>query len=335
MSGQNNDLIKTSIDFNLFNETFRKFVEFLQDPWYKGRLYENKEVWERFYSSKYTIEDAFEVVEEFYNGIGFENYRDGYLKIYGIFQSLYLIQDSLNNIYNIVFKKERNTNIEKNFQVKYPKLLEVRYLRNRISGHPSKNKHFENIYISRPTISKFHFQIIKYYPENKLYKQKTDFLTINLKHQIDFQTNAMVGIITEIKEEAKSLINNHKMIHSNTKLADGFQNIRYNFEKLFNFIYGNEDFHFGKICFELIRETYNEKFNQLKERVESLEFLEHFTLNDITIQYLFNRINKYFSESIPIDKIEGEIFVGKLEELLKSFKESLNDLDENYQEMIK
>lgn len=326
--------LDTKNDFQLFRKTFAKFIDYLQEPWYKSKLQKDKEILERFYSSKYTIEDAFEVVEEFYNSEGFENYSDGYLKIYGIFQSLYLIQDSLNNIYNIVFDKERNTSIEKNFQYKYSNLLEVRYLRNKISGHPSKNKHFENIYISRLTILKFSFQISKYYPEKTSYKKQTSFQTINLKDQVELQTSAMVDIMQEINNAVICQINNHRLAYKDIKLIEGFHTSRHNFEKTFYFLSTGQDFVYSKLCFEEIQSTYNEKFNQVKERLECIELFEDLPMLDEKIQYLFKRVDSYFSKPNQIEKLEAEILIEKLEQIINDFKDILRELDDKYQKLI-
>lgn len=315
------DVLKLFIDLdNLLIE----FSNSYQDPWYKGKLYSNKEHWESFLASKYVFEDSLEGIKYFYKSDGFQNYEDGYIKIYGILQALYLMQDAIMNFYRIIFGKKLD------FKKMCPNSDKVRQLRNNISGHPYSDFNKEATYISRITIRKFSFDSIMYSPQDNEYSKETNHEKVNLKNLIELQMPESYQIILEITKKIESDIMEHKNKYKNIKLSSGFEMMGYYFSKSFELFFDYDEKTLGKNNFLMIKDLYHGKYNELEERLESLDFLEIFKENKIYLDYLIDRIDAHIKGTRKLDNKEGVIFLEALQSRMEVFVDSLKNLDEEY-----
>ncbi len=105
-------------------------------------------------------------------GIG-EKENEKYLKLYGLFQAVFLQQDSLINLNQILLKTKPEIKSNSNWK-------KIREIRNLTTGHPTNYIRKHNIrrcFISRITITKDKFEIIIW--NNN--KKKIEFKEINLK----------------------------------------------------------------------------------------------------------------------------------------------------------
>lgn len=318
-----NDILEV---FAELDKLLFEFTNIYQDPWYKGKLYSNKENWESFFASKYMFEDSFEGVKYFYRSEGFQNHEDGYIKIYGVLQALYLMQDAVMNFYKIVFNKKLE------FKNKYPNSEKVRQIRNNITGHPYSDWNKEATYISRITINKFSFHSIMWYPKDKSYSKQTNHETINLKSLIELQIPESYQLILDISKKIKSDIMNHKKKYKNVKLSEGFDNKGYYFSKTFALFFENDDIDYAKTMFKMIKELYLKKYKELEDRLETLDFVEHFTENKKYMDYLIERIERHIDGTNILDNIEGYIFLENLQTRMDGFEESLKQIDKEYEE---
>jgi hypothetical protein len=113
-----------------------KIRELINKPILKSLLLKDHKNWNLMCGSLDTLESA-QLAMDSYNCLNKDNIKDigQHLIIYGLFQSLYVQQDSVLNLcksMGIPLPKE------KDIKNKYPELYKVRQLRNKGIGHPSR-----------------------------------------------------------------------------------------------------------------------------------------------------------------------------------------------------
>lgn len=125
----------------------------LYDIYFKGKL----DDWNAFCVALDTLDDSCLSLLYFEShGLGRQD-GEKYLKLYGLFQSIFLQQDAISEIYQIFVKKKLNPATDSNW-------MKIRNLRNLTAGHPIKKtsggKGLQRCFISRVTISEKGFQLI-------------------------------------------------------------------------------------------------------------------------------------------------------------------------------
>ena len=120
------------------------------------------------------------------------NYGGQYIFIYGLLQALFLQQNALMDIAEVL---NFGLNFEKNGI--YPELYEIREIRNKVVGHPTKRKYGKEWRsthsIVRTSMTKESFEIRSKYKEQK----ESEFEEINTLKYISVQ-----------EEKVKEIINN-------------------------------------------------------------------------------------------------------------------------------
>jgi hypothetical protein len=151
-----------------------------------------------------------------------------YLIIYGLFQALYVQQDSVSNLcdsMNIDFKI-------KDIETQHPELYEIRQLRNKGIGHPSgegkgKTKNIHSMLIDNDSIELFS------YTETGEFS----FAKYKISDCIEKQNQSLCGILQKVIEKMRSIEKEHKSKYMQNKLRDCFpRDPHYCFEKIFQTI---------------------------------------------------------------------------------------------------
>ena len=137
----------------------------------------NRENWDRICSSSDVINDTIGAVASYVKS----DYPDDdiglkYIFIYGLLQALYLQQDAVENLFKALHDCYPQS---KNFCYKRSDELEaVRFLRNEATGHPTGTHSGIFTYISRGTLSKWHFTRLCSF--NSKEKEGNQFLPVDL-----------------------------------------------------------------------------------------------------------------------------------------------------------
>lgn len=166
-----------------------------------------------------------------YNRLNKDNIKDigEHLIIYGLFQALYVQQDSVLNLcksMGIPFPKG------KDIKSKYSKLYKVRQLRNKGIGHPSKEekgkiKSIHNMLIDNDSIELFSYTETGKFSHTK-YK---------ISECIEKQNQSLCGILRKVIGKMGSIEKEHKDKYMQNKLRDCFpRDPYYCFEKIFQTI---------------------------------------------------------------------------------------------------
>jgi len=143
----------------------------------------------RIQSALYAFEDSQSVIEDYKNLKNFKATDSGYLKLYGIFQALFVQQDSLKNLRIAI------NNSQTNFYEDYKGLYSVRNIRNMTIDHPTDERG-EYFLISQMSINKYGYQMIGY-----LKSGKTTTININIYKLLTIQENGVVKIMNLINSE--------------------------------------------------------------------------------------------------------------------------------------
>lgn len=132
-----------------------------------GELQKRDRDWRKLCASMDTIEDTEEAIIIYKNLPDFSADDGAYLYLYGLFQVLFVQQDSVNALNNALFDED----ISFQDMGKYSDLKKVREIRNDLFGHPADrtdpDEGNRSHIISRMTISKEFFQALDYYTKRK------------------------------------------------------------------------------------------------------------------------------------------------------------------------
>lgn len=162
-----------------------------------------------------TIEST-QVALDSYNCLDKDNIKDTgleYVIVYGLFQSLYVQQDS---VYNLCKSIDVPVPKKRDLAAKYPELYRIRQLRNKGIGHPSShrtnNTHTILIYFNRGS-----FELFSYTEAGELSSS-----TYEISKCIKEQSQSLCGIIQQVIEKMKSIEQEHKEEYMQNKLTDCF-----------------------------------------------------------------------------------------------------------------
>jgi hypothetical protein len=150
-----------------------------------------------------------------------------HLIIYGLFQALYVQQDSVLNLcksIGIPLPKE------KDIKNKHPQLYEVRQLRNKCIGHPSREGKTNNIHTM--LIDKDSVELFSYTETGKFSCTK-----YKISDCIEKQNRTLCGILRKVIKKIRSMEKEHKAKYKQNKLKGCFpRDPQYCFEKIFQAI---------------------------------------------------------------------------------------------------
>ena len=150
-----------------------------------------------------------------YNCLDKDNIKDtgrDYLIIYGLFQSLYVQQDSVLNLcksIDIQIPKK-----EKDIKAKYPELYIIRQLRNKSVGHPSNEgaNNTHGMLIEGDSVKLFS------YSEAGEFSHSTH----NISECLETQNKLLCKIVQQVIEKMKLMEQEHKDKYMENKLRDCF-----------------------------------------------------------------------------------------------------------------
>lgn len=188
--------------------------EFVNDTHKHYELRQNAAKFSQLVSALDTIEDAEEAVLAFpivslEGAVGFK-----YLAIYGLLQALFIQQDAVTHLCEAL-------GIQNHFK-NYPRLLEIRGIRNDSIGHPT-NRRGRNgkptayNQILRMTMSKQKFQLLSHYGDGT-HQSREVVISDIISEQRQFVSQMLIGVLGQLKAEHKA----HKEKFRMEKLAQIF-----------------------------------------------------------------------------------------------------------------
>ena len=252
------------------------------------------------------------------------NYGGQYIFIYGLLQALFLQQNALMDIAEVLnfgLKFEKNGT--------YSELYEIREIRNKVAGHPTKRKHREEWKsthsIVRTSMTKESFEIRSKYKEQK----ESEFEEINTLKYISVQEEKVKEIINNLISQMKKLDKEIKMKFANDKMSDLFRDPQINnyFDWL---IYYFAEENIGsisqaKIAIRNINKIYQNFKNKYVERFHKRKEIE-----ERDIESLINIFENWFDKNLHIEKKVMYFLTKQLKIEFYKLKETAENIDNEF-----
>ena len=179
-------------------------------------LLKDQKKWNLMCGSLDAIEST-QLAVDSYNCLNKDNIKDigQHLIVYGLFQALYVQQDSVSNLcksMDILIPKN-----DKDFKTQYPELYEIRQLRNKGIGHPTPNEKYKTKSTHSMLIKKDSIELFSYTETGEF-----RFTTYKISDCIETQNQSLCGFIQQVIEKMKLMEQEHKDKYMQNKLRDCF-----------------------------------------------------------------------------------------------------------------
>jgi len=197
-----------------------KIRELINKPVLNSLLSQDHKKWNLMCGSLDAIQYAQSAVDS-YNCLNKDNIRDigQHLIIFGLFQALYVQQDSVSNLCE-------SMDIALDIKTQYPELYEIRQLRNKGIGHPSREGKTNNIHSM--LIDNDSIELFSYTETGEF-----SFTKHKISDCIEKQNQSLCGILQKVIKKMRSIEKEHKNKYKQNKLKDCFPaDSQYCFEKI-------------------------------------------------------------------------------------------------------
>lgn len=286
--------------------------------------------WSQFFSALDTIDDTCVAIDKFGKNKGDYFNQNPYLSIYGLLQALFLQQDATRHLKQAILGKDIN------FKKEYPKLFEIRQLRNETIGHPTKkendrgksnyrNNEVAYCTIDRSSLSNEGFGYMLWM------NLKTDHKHIKFREIIDFQEDNLGIELSKILNEIEKEEMNHMEKFKNEKLANYLSkktlyevNLIYGVRWDDNLAWPSFDYYFKQ--YKMIRSGLEARYGQFGTSLRIPGTAEVIKKLD----YVFSKLD-IFKNTKKFDEYEFEVYVDALDAGLKELGEHLILTDKEFE----
>lgn len=309
-------------------EEIRKLINDNEKQYF---LIQNKPMWNQLCSSLNTIEDT-DVAIKSYEDLD-ENQEDGvkYLMLYGVLQSLYVQQDAVRNLCEVLDIKISYKD--------YPNLENIRIIRHKTTGHPTKitrktnGIRHQSSYVMKFNTSK-DYTLASYSDRGK--DSFSEISIINLiKPQRETLSKILTAVIKTLKKEKKEF----KRKYKEDKLSSVIpQTSDYHIQKFFDVIWGEGDPKITlAIDFKSIQHIFEDLKNKLKAKGLSID--TYGSIKEIYdfIEYPMEALKTYLlkkqnREETNINDITAHIFVFFIQYQIEQLRNILKEIDEEIED---
>jgi predicted HTH domain antitoxin len=220
----------------------------------------------------------------------------------------------------------------------YPKLKEIREIRNESIGHPTKRNRgkgqtISSNFISRLSLSFGGFELYSSYSNGKSDKKNVSIPKL-IADQRKYISDILTSMILKLKEEEM----NHKMKYRNEKLVSIFSStLDYHFEKVFESIFKSKSASFGEINLQQIDKTLDAFREALEKRGIELETYDSINYVYELIDYPLNELKDFFHNlksgmETNINEKTAYIFTFFLNKQVSELRQMAQEIDEEYSE---
>ncbi len=295
----------------------------INNPQKHYRLRQNKALFYQLCSSLDVIEDTEDAIGAYTEKDFGQDKPSHYLAVYGLLQAIYVQQDAVINLCEALGIKDDINN--------YPKLKEIREVRNNTVGHPTKRERHKkgqpNSYhhISHVTLNKSGFTLASYFSDGSS-AQFRDIKTPELIiEQRKFISSILTTLINNLEAEEKA----HKEKFRMEKLIEIFpETLVYDFEKLLEGIFNDEDAALSDAKLEIIIDVIN-KFHEAVGR-RNMDSYERLQDDYELIKYAAINLRKYFRGKNGIENPAAQIYYFFLQHKVDELKAYAQEIDNEY-----
>ncbi len=205
--------------------------DLINKPLIKSPLLKNGALWDQLRSCLDVIEDSEFAIDAYFDREFGESIGEHYLRVYGLLQALFVQQNAVRDLNESLGIPNPLNN--------YPRLKEIKEIRNASSGHPTKKvtkKQRSYHHISQSTLKPDRFQLVSFFGNGT-----SKFEDISIPDMLADQRTCISEIFTLVIGELQQKEKTHKEMFKMEKLASFFPaTLGYSFEKVFERIIGGK-----------------------------------------------------------------------------------------------
>ena len=309
----------------IINAKVNAIRDFVNNPRKHHGLFKNKALYLQMCSALDVTSDTEEAILAF-KDTKFEKDRATlYLAVYGVLQAIYVQQDAVVNLCNSLGIDENMKN--------YPRLSEIREIRNDSVGHPTKRHPKRKggptsySFIAPQHLSTMEFDIVSMFSDGTS-EQKH----VSLPEIMRDQQTYISSILNMVKDKLDREEREHKEKFRMEKLLEIFRSTPYFFEKLSQDIHGTHP-GFGAGSLENIEEVITNFKEAVKRRDEAYyeSLLDDYELIEFAISRLHElfQLLDWFEEEIKTAKI----FTSFLQNEVTKLEKNAQEIDADYAEI--
>ena len=297
--------------------------DYVNDPRHQQHLLSIRFSWYQLCSAMDVIDDIDMALEAYLTADFPNDTGEKYLRIYGVLQALFVQQDALRHLIDI---------IRPSVQVELSDVLkEVRDLRSASIGHPTefKRKGEKSVHaISRITLGKDGFQMLSFDEKNG-----TSFRNVPVRTLVEKQRTEATRILLEVVKQLQEEDRTHKEQFRETKLRASFGQTLYAFEKVFEDLKGNSQRAMGGWGADHLQNSLDQFESLLKARGMNLETYDSIKYRYDEIRYPLSELRKFFaSQESDISKREtAVVFADALQGHFSELMDIAKEIDEEYE----
>ena len=315
------------------NKQVQEIRSLVNKPLIQSRLIQNTAIWNQLCSSLDVIEDSNLAIKSYPRLNIRDSSGDCYLVLYGLLQALFIQQNAVEHLCESLKIRKLTDD--------YPRLKEIKGIRNDSSGHPtkrgSKNKpsyHF----ISRVTLNHAGFKLLSTYyaGSNKSDRVQEVIISDLIKDQRECISKILDCVAGELKQREKD----HKE--------------KFKVEKLISFLPDNLNYRFEKvICVTRVRdgqvidstdlvpgqaglEAINKSLKKLKNAIAK-RGVNYDVVGDLLelIDYSLSELEVFLQQELDrvdtrINRKTAFIFAFFVQKKFEELKEIAKEIDEEY-----
>lgn len=279
--------------------------------------------WNMLTSSLDVIGDTELAIETYLSSPEASNHGGQYLLIYGILQILFVQQDALQHIADAL-----------RFPYKpRPELFDIRDIRHKTVGHPTKKDRPKTApkswhHISRPSMNGTYFQFLSTYEDGRV-----EFATVNVRELIIKQRHVVRNVLSEVVKSLQEDEMAHREKFRDERLADIFSTTGYFLAQLLMASHQDSTVELceAKSSLKCIREHIAQFKKSLEERgvlpaYDSVSYVLR------ELDYPLQQLEAYFINSATWDAQAAYIFGFFVRAKVNELETMAREIDEEYSE---
>jgi len=310
-------------------EQTHKIRELINKPIIRCILLQSGVLWDQLSSCLDVIGDTELAITAYLRREFGESTEVRYLAVYGLLQALFAQQDAVKFLCTSLGMPEKDP------LKKYPRLIEIREIRNDTIGHPTmrdrqrkREKPPSYHFISRPTLTHDGFQHVSFDSNGKL-----DFEDVSIPDLIEDQRTCLSEILTSVIGELEQKGKAHKEKFKMEKLVTFFPaTLDYDFEKVTEGTRAIENDPRGKISLSTIKKAFQDFREALAKRGVTYDSINYvYELLD----YPLTELEAFFQnlqngKELNINEKTAFIFAFFVEKHVEELKLLAQEIDDEY-----
>ena len=251
-----------------------------------------------------------------------------YLAVYGLLQALFLQQDAIFNLCESLGISDTISN--------YPRLQEIREMRNASIGHPTKRGRkppFSYHAISRLSLSSRGFQLLT---SDETGTSRFEWIAI--PELIADQNSYVSAILTSIIEKLEQAAAAHREQFKKEKLVAIFPpTLDYYISKVFESIQRGENYPLGGVNLHMVQQVLKDFQSTLEKR--GIELDTYAVVKDVydVLAFPMAELETYFQhiergEAPNLNKEAAHIFAFFISKKIDELKDIAKEIDEEYEQ---